>query len=357
MSQLLDALRKTHNASATPGQSAPFELAPFATPANAASHQTKPDQNTTPLATSEDTHPRRPPPRAPSLALAALAGAAAAGVWLLLMSSPLVSQPALAMPPAPSSPADALQPLPPLPPSTLPVDPPNLEPATRAPRPNARPPHPRPETPAQAAPDPGTRLHRTGSSAKPAIRALDAAYNAYLAGDLPRAETLYRQALTANPHNADALDGLGAIALADGRLREAETHFRHALTSRPQDPVALAGLSRARPTPAQTSQLRQILQDQPDAAPRLVTQLALAERLAQEGRWAEAQQAYFDAHRLAPTDANITYNLAVSLDHLGQRRAAASYYQQTLRLAEHTGHTRFSREQCAARLATLSATP
>lgn len=357
MSQLLDALRKTRDQAANTGTSAPLELAPLAPPADVASHPTTPQQRIAPPQSPVHQFPRNPLPRPSALLLAALAGGLVAGIWVFLMSAPLVPQPALAVPPTPTSVAGAPQaPEPSLPPTPSP-DTTNPAPTTEAPHRDARPPHATQRNSTQTTPDTVPRFLRNSAPNNASARALDDAFKAYSAGDLARAEILYRQALATNPHNADALLGLGATALTDGRLREAEAYFRQALASRPQDPVALAGLSRAQPAAAQTSRLREILQDQPDAPPRLVAQLALAERLARDGRWAEAQQAYFDAHRLAPTDADVTYNLAVSLDHLGQRRAASGFYQQALQLAEHAGHARFSREQCAARLATLSATP
>jgi Flp pilus assembly protein TadD len=49
-----------------------------------------------------------------------------------------------------------------------------------------------------------------------------------------------------------------------------------------------------------------------------------------QSRWTEAQAAYFEAHRLEPGNADVLYNLAVSLDHLGQSRLAADYYGRAL---------------------------
>lgn len=160
-----------------------------------------------------------------------------------------------------------------------------------------------------------------------------------------------RREQAADPASLDALDGLGAIALRDGRPAEAEAYFRRALLARPNDPVALAGLSRLQVVDPQRNEtrLRNSLASQPDApAPHV----ALAETLARQQRWAEAQQAWFQAHRLTPDEPDIAYNLAVSLDHLGQRRPAASYYRKALHLADRQP-ARFSREHCETRLQTL----
>ena len=51
---------------------------------------------------------------------------------------------------------------------------------------------------------------------------------------------------------------------------------------------------------------------------------------AENRRWRDAQQAYFEAARLQPQNADYNYNLAVSLDHLGQGAAAADFYKRAL---------------------------
>ena len=62
---------------------------------------------------------------------------------------------------------------------------------------------------------------------------------------------------------------------------------------------------------------------------------------------ADAQQAYFNAYTHESGNADYVYNLAVSLDHLGQRRAAMDYYQKALSLADKrtTGFTSIQVQQ------------
>jgi len=60
---------------------------------------------------------------------------------------------------------------------------------------------------------------------------------------------------------------------------------------------------------------------------------SLGNLYAGQGRWSEAQAAYFDAHRLDPGNADILFNLAVSLDHLGQPRLALGYYERALEMS------------------------
>ena len=59
-------------------------------------------------------------------------------------------------------------------------------------------------------------------------------------------------------------------------------------------------------------------------------QMALGNLYASQSRWTEAQQTFFEAFRLDPENADASYNLAVSLDHLGQGKLALDYYQRSL---------------------------
>src|SRR5258705_12650179 len=54
---------------------------------------------------------------------------------------------------------------------------------------------------------------------------------------------------------------------------------------------------------------------------------------ASQSRWGEAQAEYYEAYRLEPGSADIAYNLAASLDHLGHSRLAAEHYARALEAA------------------------
>lgn len=114
---------------------------------------------------------------------------------------------------------------------------------------------------------------------------------------------------------------------------------------RPRRPQPATSSIRSKPNAPENH-----LASQPDApAPHL----ALAETLAHQQRWAEAQQAWFQAHRSRPPRARHRLQPRRQLDHLGQRRPAASYYRKALDLANHQP-ARF-REHCETRLKTLQA--
>jgi tetratricopeptide (TPR) repeat protein len=57
---------------------------------------------------------------------------------------------------------------------------------------------------------------------------------------------------------------------------------------------------------------------------------ALANTYSAQERWREAQGYYFRALQGNPGDPNYAYNLAVSLEHIAQPRAAIAYYQRAL---------------------------
>ncbi len=194
--------------------------------------------------------------------------------------------------------------------------------------------------------EPRFRQSNSGGETPPT----SAAHVALLAGDTVRAEALYRAAHQIAPTDTDALRGLGALALQALRQLDAETYFAATLNLDPTDPVAIAGLSLIRPDTTTETRLRQLIAAQPDA---LSPRLALAEHLAREQRWAEARLSYALAHALVPADPDVTYNLAVSLDHSGQRHLAADHYRTALDLAAQQP-ARFNPSLCAARLHALT---
>jgi tetratricopeptide (TPR) repeat protein len=68
-----------------------------------------------------------------------------------------------------------------------------------------------------------------------------------------------------------------------------------------------------------------------------VLNFALGNELAQQNRWAEAQQEYFKAYTAEPDNADFAYNVAVSLDHLRKPREALDYYQRAIGLSQKRG--------------------
>jgi tetratricopeptide (TPR) repeat protein len=167
---------------------------------------------------------------------------------------------------------------------------------------------------------------------------VDSAYSAYLAGDLAAARADYQQALREDASNRDALLGLAAIDVRTGRHESAEALYLRLLQIDPNDAYAQAGLialraSRLDPLGTE-SRVKTLLAADPGAN---VLHFTLGNQLAQQGRWAEAQQEYFKAFTADPDNADFAYNLAVSLDHLRQSKLALEYYRRAVALAEKRG--------------------
>ena len=163
-------------------------------------------------------------------------------------------------------------------------------------------------------------------------------YAAYVAGDLATARSDYQAALRDDAGNRDALLGLAATDVRSGRYETAEAVYLRLLQNDPTDSNAQAGLialraSRLDPL-ATESRVKNLLAADPGAN---VLHFTLGNQLAQQGRWAEAQQAYFKAMAADPDNPDFAFNLAVSLDHLRQSKLAADYYRRAVALAEKHG--------------------
>jgi tetratricopeptide (TPR) repeat protein len=219
---------------------------------------------------------------------------------------------------------------------------------------------------ASGAPDLGALLREAPPAAKPPVELarteepaprvppdVQAGYGALVGGDLEAARRHYEAALADDPANLDAQLGLATAEARSGRIAEAAAAYERALELDPNNPTAAAGLAAladpARPEALENA-LRADVARHPQSAALRVT---LGDLLAGQGRWAEAQAAYFDAQRLRPGDPDIAYNLAVSLDHLGQRRPAAEFYRRALE-ARRTRAAQFDAAAASRRLAELS---
>jgi len=163
---------------------------------------------------------------------------------------------------------------------------------------------------------------------------LTEAYRAYRAGDLDGARAGYARVLEERPRNRDALLGLAAVAVVEGRRREAAALYARLLQMDPRDAVAQAALVSLRDQPdpvASESRIKLLLEREPESAH---LHFILGNLYAAQGRWPEAQSAYFDALRHDSANPDYALNLAISLDHLEKPRAAASFYRRALGLAD-----------------------
>jgi Tfp pilus assembly protein PilF len=177
-------------------------------------------------------------------------------------------------------------------------------------------------------------------------------YDSLRRGDLASARRSYEAALAADPVNLDAHLGLATASARAGDRASATRHYRRTLELDPKNAAALAGLAAltdfSRPEGLE-AQLRSDISRNPESAALHYTLGAL---YSSQSRWTEAQVSFFEAHRLEPGNADIIYNLAVSLDHLGQARLAADFYQRALGAAQQQ-NAQFDKGQVSRRIAEL----
>ncbi len=180
------------------------------------------------------------------------------------------------------------------------------------------------------------------------------AYQAYTAGDDAKAQKLYKQVLQTETRNIDAMLGLAAIAQGQNRIDDTAGWYRKVLELDPKNTIAQSSLiniqldnsGQADPI-ASESRLKNLLAQQPENAS---LQAALGSLYADQNQWPSAQQAYFEAHRLAPSNADYTFNLAASLDQMGKPKLALPFYQRTLELLPTSANNGVSEAVVKARI-------
>ncbi len=212
-----------------------------------------------------------------------------------------------------------------------------------------------PVNPSPATSEPSYRIEIRKSRKPGKIpSALKQAYQDYQRQDYAAAEQGYRQVLRRYPGNRDAMLGLAAIALHQGNRQVAHYYYERLLQVDPSDKtarLALQSLSARQHSLENGSQIKYWLQTDKDNAQ---LHAALGNQYAADGQWKEAQQAYFEAHRIAPDNADYAFNLAVSLDQLQQPRQALAYYTRARSLADKGGAL-FSPQQLDRRIVQLQA--
>jgi Flp pilus assembly protein TadD len=181
------------------------------------------------------------------------------------------------------------------------------------------------------------------------------AYNALLRGDYADAKKRYTELVQTSPLNIDGHLGLAAAAARSGDAPLARRAYQRALELDPRNQTAIAGLLALNDTAtpdAVANELRKQISLNPNAA---ALHFALGNAYAADRRWSEAQQAYFEAYRLDGNNADHVYNLAVSLDQLGQTRLAVEHYEKAAQVAARTG-AQFDRAAVTRRIAELQGT-
>jgi tetratricopeptide (TPR) repeat protein len=181
------------------------------------------------------------------------------------------------------------------------------------------------------------------------------AYDLLQKGQFAPAQQAYERVLAADSRNVDALLGLASVAWQQGQTEKAAEHFYHVLQLDPHNAHAQSGLiglmGRVDPTASET-RLKQLIAREPSGG----LYFTLGNLYAGERLWAQAQQAYFQAFQLEPTNPDLAFNLAVGLEHVGQGKLALGYYRKALDLSFARGHAGFDQKQVIQRIGELSAT-
>lgn len=180
-------------------------------------------------------------------------------------------------------------------------------------------------------------------------------YLAYRDGDYATAAARYRQALLREPNHNDALLGLAAVYQRSGELSLAAGIYQKLLAVDPGNAVAASALLAIRagqPGSESESDIRHLLQRYPEAH---YLHFALGSIQVSHDRWPEARRSFQAASDLKPGDAEYRYNLAVTLERLGETAAARKQYELALRAAENS--TRIDRQALAAHIDSLTAEP
>lgn len=181
---------------------------------------------------------------------------------------------------------------------------------------------------------PPVQFLRAQSRSEKMAELLDNGYLALRQGELGKAESAYRAALDIDRNLVDGWIGLANIAIRQGNRSLAKENYQRALNINPTDSAARSGLVAIdnNNSAVETESKMRVLLDR--AQDNTVALLALANSLARQGRWPEAQQVYFQANSAQPNRPDILFNLAVSLERIRQPAAAISYYEKALTLAD-----------------------
>ncbi|HUV99575.1 MAG TPA: tetratricopeptide repeat protein [Gallionella sp.] len=362
MSLLLDARKKSQQAQAGKGSASGLELSLEPSPDSTAPHQAAPNPGTTDgqarLAGQNLFNAKSGPAARPGFnrnLLIALVGtvillAAGAGyVWYEI-------SPHKALPPRPVNIASTTQTKPapvPLPAKSDLV--PGIVSAEATPPKPARIRKPRHAAKHLARATPSSdketgSVHIVRNTEEPIDPLLNNAYLAYRGGKLDQAQQLYLKALSLDSNNTDGLLGMAVIAQRRGEDSVAAHYYAQVLALDPRNAVANAGMSALSDGNDTESRLKMLLNEQQNSSS---LHLALGNYYAEHDRWAEAQQSYFNAYKLAPDRAELAFNLAVSLDRIGQNKAAAQYYRRALQL-DPDNHAGFDHAKISQRIEQLT---
>lgn len=156
---------------------------------------------------------------------------------------------------------------------------------------------------------------------------LNRAYTALMGGETETATSIYKNILSSEPNNEDALFGLGSIYHRAGDLDKARPFYGQLLKQNPQHREGLnnfmALIGDEAPQEA-LAELERLEQRNPDFSPIPAQQAILLQKL---GFKEQARDKILRAIELAPENLTYKLNLAVMLDNSGHYTDAAALYR------------------------------
>ena len=186
-------------------------------------------------------------------------------------------------------------------------------------------------------------------------QAFDSAVQHHRAGQLPRAEQLYRQVLRVDPQHVRALHLLGLLTHQAGRSDLAVEYISQALRLKPDFAEAHCNLGMALAKQDKLAEAvvcyEEALRIKPDHAE---AHNNLANALRKQGKLDEAVNSYLEALRFKPDTAETHCNLGAVLHLQGNPTAAVACFQQALRLKPNYAEARHNLGLALATLVSLT---
>lgn len=186
---------------------------------------------------------------------------------------------------------------------------------------------------------------------------LNRAYNAMLGGEPGEAIAIYKNVLTAEPENEDALFGVAALYHRIGDLDKARPYYARLLKVNPDHRDGLnnflALISDEAPQEA-LAELERLEQRNPDFSPIPAQQALVLKKL---GYMDRAQDKMIRAIELSPENLSYKYNLAVMLDATGHYADAGAFYRLLIDAALKGEKVPVSVETLQKRLNFIAAAP
>lgn len=159
---------------------------------------------------------------------------------------------------------------------------------------------------------------------------IEEAYLSFQMGHLVSAKVLYQQAYLKAPNNRDVHLGLAAIAIDERNYTDAFKHYKFLLNLNPKDINAKTGvlqISKHIDATHLEAQLKLLLHQHPSSAN---LNFVLGNHYSYNKSWPQAYHFFLKAHQLDNKNPNITYNLAITAEHLGKIKNALIHYKNTV---------------------------